>query len=154
MFKHNDEKVIRMIPAPRHATANGATASAKTYGAGTLETHRSGIVDTAGWDVAVIEVRKSAGSAAKASWRIGEQSAAATLFASTTNLASAVACGITTSRAAYRYVIDLRNSARKRFLNAILVTSTTCGMTDITCRLQRGETFPATTTGFISTTTI
>ncbi len=154
MLSISDEKVIRMIPAPRAAAANGVTASAKTYGTGTAETCARGIVDTAGWDVAVIEVRKSSGSAAKASWRIGEQSAAATLYASATNLASAVQCGITTSRAAYRYVIDLRNGSRKRYLNAIVVTSTTCGMTDITCRLQRGETYPPTTTGFVSTTVI
>ena len=143
-----------MIPAPRHAVANGATSSAKEYGTGTLETHRYGIVDTAGWDIAVIEVRRSSLKAGKTSWRIGEQSAAATLCASMTNFASAVQCGITASRVAYRYVIDLRNSARKRFLNAIVITSTTSGNPDITCRLQRGETFPPTTTGFVSTTVI
>ena len=87
MRHYLDRKVIRMIPAPRHATANGATSSARTYGIGTLETHKFGLVDTAGWDVAIITVRKSSGTACKSSWRIGEQSATGTLYASATVVA-------------------------------------------------------------------
>ena len=145
-----DIKRIRMIPAPRHATAAGVTASAATYGSGGSTSGR-GIVDTLGYDWALLTAEKSSGSAAKASWRFYEQSGAATLIASATAITSALASGITTSRTAHGYWLNLRTPTRKRYLNAILVTSTTCGMTNIACTLFKGDSFPPSFNGFTVT---
>lgn len=141
-----DIKVVRMIPGPRHATAAGVSASAPTYGSGGAS---HGVVDTAGYDQALLMVLKSAATAAKVSWKFYHQSGATTLAASANSIASAVACGITASRVGHMYRLNL--TGYKRYLNAKITTCTTCGMTQVLCILTKGEVIPPGNNGFTVT---
>lgn len=150
-----NQKVVRAIPAPKTTTANGHTVSAATYGSG--GNGLKGIVDTTGYDYAVIEIRKSSGTAQKLSKvKIGFQSGPTTLFASCTPLSGLTSGNIlsaspTTSGLMIGYGIALNQySLRKRYMNTQLITSTTCGNVDVSVRLIRGDTFPPSVTGYSS----
>lgn len=153
-------KVVRMIPAPRTLTANGATVSAQTYGSG--GNGLKGIVDTlAGgveYDRVLVEISKQTGTAQKLSTvKLGMQSGAATLFASCTPL-SGYTSGIVLSAitlSAVTYLIDINLAAygsRKRYLNCKVTTCTTSGNVDVRARLIKGSQFPNATTGYTTIT--
>jgi len=149
-------KLVRMIPAPRTTVANGQTVSAATYGSGGHGT--MGIVDTLGWDRALIEVSKQAGTAQKLSkLHLGMQSGPATLWASCTPLSGytsgIVLSNVTASAATWLIDINLAGYAsRKRYLNCKVTTCTTSGNVDVKCRLTRGEQFPPSATGYTTIT--
>jgi hypothetical protein len=148
-----DFKIIRMIPHPRTTTANGQTVSAATYG---TTGSTKGTVDLRGWDRAQIIIEKQAGTAQKLSKvYLGTQSAATTLWASTTPLpgftSGIVLSSVTTSAAQWLVNINLAElSNRKAFLNCKVTTSTTSGNVDVSVLLMRGKQFPPATTGFTS----
>lgn len=159
-MRHDEDlKVVRMIPIPRHETANGASSSAATYGSGGATGNLRGIVDTLGYRRARIELRKSMTSA-PTTLRLAMQSGAATLFASAYN-ASGSLSGYTSGKvftqvaaSGRTYVIDIDLSAygkRKRYLNAKLTTCNTCGYNDVSCYLTNAEQFPPATTGYTTT---
>jgi hypothetical protein len=148
----------RMIPAPRTTTANGQTVSAASYGSGG---HASrGIVDTLGYARVRITLSKQTGTAQKLSkFYLGMQSGAATLWASCTPLSGftsgIVLSSITTSSVSYAWDINLRQYPnRKRYLNCKVTTSTTSGNIDVRAELLEPETFPPSTTGYVSITNV
>lgn len=151
-------ETVRMIPGPRHATANGVGASAATYGSG-LATTGLGIVNihSPPCDYVVFKIFKNVGTAAKTSWKIGYQSGKTALFSATcgtTVITSFLACGITASRTSHAYVLDVnRLPENMKYLNAKLITCTTCGSTQIWAEKWNLETTPAKGTSIAGITT-
>lgn len=156
-------KVVRMIPAPRTLTANGATVSAQTYGSG--GNGLKGIVDTlAGgveYDRVLIEISKQTGTAQKLSAvRLGMQSGANSVFTAACGctVLSGYTSGIVLSAitlSAVTYLIDINLAAygsRKRYLNCKVTTCTTSGNVDVRARLIKGSQFPNATTGYTTIT--
>lgn len=144
----NDVKVKQMLPGRRTTTANGMTTSAATYGSGG---HTSlGIFDMQDCEDVEVWMLKQTGTAQKASVRLYEQSGAATLIASATALASGMISAITTSGYIARFIIK-NHAARKRYLNAICVTSTTSGNVTVLAFGHRNRQSPPATTGIALT---
>ena len=150
-------KVVRMIPIPQLGA--NATVSAGTYGSGGHGT--KGIVDTRGFNRALIEVRRGGGATKVKSVHIGFQSGATTLMASSTLLSGYTSgnwfTSSSTSQSVWLLDINLNSITNaKRYLNCKVVTSAASSIAkiDVTCRLTRGEQFPPSTTGYTSTTAV
>lgn len=144
----NDVRVKQMIPGRRTTTAAGVTTSAATYGSGG---HTSlGIFDMQDCEHVEVWMLKQTGTAQKASVRLYEQSAATTLIASATAMTSGMISAITTSSYIARFVIR-NHPQRKRYLNAIVVTSTTSGNVSVVAFGRRNKQSPPSTTGIALT---
>jgi hypothetical protein len=158
-------KLVKMIPARK---ITSGTVSAKTYGTGGHV--NSGIVDTNGYDIAVVEISqgiKGGGTAQKIKKLcLGFQSGAASVFTAVCGCtvlsgltSGAIISAKTATGVVHRAILNLNAGAqRKRYLNALLITSggatSAGGVFEVRCYLHRPTAFPqaSTATGYATTT--
>lgn len=152
-----DYKLVRMIPGVK---VTNTSASARTYGSGGHGT--LGVVDTmpggVAYDRCRISICRNTGTASKVkSCKVFFQSGAATLCASAYNASGALsgytsgswlASSSTSGTMLGTLDVNLAGySKRKRYINALVATSTTSNAIELRCELYRGAAFPPSTTG-------